>query len=194
MINSKSDYYFYLNQDKIALGIDSTSLKFKIINFISPNHIWTFQKRLRKVEFYMNCRNNGLNKIYLKYLKYRLKNISIKLGFSIPPNVFGPGLSIVHYGTIVINSNTKIGSNCRIHACVNIGASGGNSKAPQIGNNVYIAPGAKIYGDIKIGNNIAVGANAVVGKSFNKDGVLLAGNPAKIIKDIDITRIIKHLK
>lgn len=193
MIQSKSDYQNYLQQDKKALGITNSSLSGKFINFLSPNYIWEFQKALRKVEYYLNCKNKGVNKIYLNYLKYRLKNISIKLGLSIPPNVFGPGLSIVHYGTIVINNAVKVGENCRIHACVNIGASGGSFEAPQIGNNVYIAPGAKIYGNIKIANNIAIGANAVVNKSFEEDSILIAGNPAKKIKEIDIKKIIKHI-
>lgn len=193
MIQSKSDYHYYLQQDKKALGITSPSLGVRFINFLSPNYIWKFQKTLRKVEYYINCRNKGINKLYLNYLKYKLKNVSIKLGFSIPPNVFGPGLSIAHYGTIVINSAVKVGENCRIHACVNIGASGGSFEAPQIGNNVYIAPGAKIYGNIKISNNIAIGANATVGKSFEEDSILIAGNPAKKIKEIDIKKIIKHI-
>ena len=193
MISSKEDYLRYLNQDKKALGITNLSLGAQFINFLSPNYIWKFQKALRKVEYYLNCKNKGINKVYLYYLKYKLKNVSIKLGLSIPPNVFGPGLAIVHYGTIVINSAVRIGENCRIHACVNIGASGGSVEAPQIGNNVYIAPGAKIYGNIKIANNIAIGANATVGKSFEEDSILIAGNPAKKIKEIDIKKIIKHL-
>ena len=162
MIQSKQDYKHYISEDKRALGLCNQNINGKILNFISPNPIWTFQKRLRKLEYYNNCKNNGFNKIYYLYLKYKFKKNSIKLGFSIPINVFGPGLSIVHYGTIVINSATKVGSNCRMHACVNIGASGGQKEAPQIGDNVYIAPGAKIYGNISIANNTAIGANAVI--------------------------------
>lgn len=41
--------------------------------------------------------------------------MSAKLSISIKPNVFGPGLSIAHYGGIVVNPNAHIGSNCRIH-------------------------------------------------------------------------------
>ncbi|WP_339751690.1 serine acetyltransferase [uncultured Winogradskyella sp.] len=193
MISSKEDYIRYVNQDKKALGIKSKSLEGKIVRYFSPNPIWTFQKRMRKLEFYNNCKNKGINKLYIFYLKYRFKKTSIKLGFSIPINVFGPGLSIIHYGTIVINSRTKVGSNCRMHACVNIGASGGEKEAPQIGDNVYIAPGAKIYGNIKIGNNIAIGANAVVNKSFEQDNIVLAGIPAKQIGEVDIKKIIKHI-
>ncbi len=193
MITSKLEYLDYLNKDKVALGVKSNGIESRIISILSPNPIWTFQKTLRKLEYYTNCKNNGFFKLYFYYLKYKFKKISIKLGFSIPINVFGPGLSIVHYGTIVINSNTKVGSNCRMHACVNIGASGGQKEAPQLGDNIYIAPGAKIYGNIKISNNTAIGANAVVNKTFEDEGILIAGNPAKKIKEIDIKRIIKHI-
>lgn len=193
MISSKAEYKSYLAQDKKALGIKSNGLGSKLIGVLSPNLIWKFQKSMRKLEYYTNCKNSGLNKLYVFYLKYKFKKISVKLGFSIPINVFGPGLSIVHYGTIVINRNSKVGSNCRMHACVNIGASGGEKGAPQIGDNVYIGPGAKIYGDISIASNIAIGANAVVNKSCKEENIALAGVPAKPIGSIEIKKIIKHI-
>ena len=192
MINSKEDYIEYLESDKKALGLDNNLLISKIKNYLFPDPIWKFQKLLRKLEYFNNCKNKGLNKFYYYYLKYRFRNLSIKLGFSIPINVFGPGLAIVHYGTIIVNRNTKVGRNCRIHACTNIGASGGSLEAPQIGDNVYIAPGAKIYGNITIANNIAIGANSVVNKSFYEESMMIAGNPANEIKKIDIKKIIKH--
>ncbi len=194
MINSKKEYKEYLKKDKLALGYITNNFSFRIKHFCFPEAILKFQKTLRKLEFYHNCKNSGINKLYYFYLKYKFRKISIKLGFSIPINVFGPGLAIVHYGTIVINTNANIGANCRIHACTNIGASGGKKEAPQIGDNVYIGPGAKIYGHITIGNNIAIGANTVVNKSFEEDNIMIAGNPGKKIKEIDITKIIKHIK
>ena len=78
----------------------------------------------------------------------------------------------------MVSGGAKIGKNCRIHSGVNIGEKNGFS---EIGCNVYIGPGAKIFGPIKIGNNVKVGANAVVTKSF-QDNVVIAGIPAKIIK------------
>lgn len=193
MIQSKKDYIYYLQQDKKALGINPVGFEAKLIHYLSPNPIWVFQKTMRKLEYYNNCRSKGLNKLFIAYLRFRFKKISIKLGFSIPINVFGPGLSIVHYGTIVVNRRSKVGANCRMHACVNIGASGGSILAPQIGDNVYIAPGAKIYGDISIASNTAIGANAVVNKSFKDENTVLAGVPAKVIGDVDIKKIIKHI-
>lgn len=106
----------------------------------------------------------------------------MKLGFTIEPNCFGPGLSIPHYGTIIVNPNARIGSFCRLHCCTNIGASSGNLEAPQIGNNVYIGPGAILFGKINISNNVTIGANATVNKSVNDEFVAIGGTPAKIIK------------
>ena len=194
MIKSKKEYKEYLELDRIALGVKKRSLKNILLETLNPDYIYRFQKKLRKTEYYKNCKQSGFYKLYYFFLLYKYKKISLKLGFSIPLNVFGPGLSIVHYGTIVVNSNAKIGKNCRIHPSTCIGASGGSNKAPQIGDNVYIAPGVKIYGDIEIANNIAFAANAAVSSSFLNENYLVGGVPAKEIKHIDITNIIKHIK
>lgn len=193
MIQSKLDYYNYVEKDKLALGIKTNTVSSQLLDRFFPNPIWQFQKSMRKLEYLTNCKNHGLYKIQVLYQKYKFRKISLKLGFSIPINVFGPGLSIVHYGTIVINRNVNVGANCRMHACVNIGASGGNPEAPQLGNNVYIAPGAKIYGNITIPNNTAIGANAVVNKSFTEENTVIAGIPSKVIGKVDIKKIIKHV-
>jgi len=51
---------------------------------------------------------------------------------------------------------------------------------PEIGDNVYIGPGAKIIGNIKIGNNAAIGANCVVTKDVPENGVVV-GVPGRVI-------------
>ena len=56
-------------------------------------------------------------------------------------------------------------------------------EAPEIGDNCFIGPGAKIFGKIKIGDNVAIGANAVVNKSFGNN-VTIAGVPAKVVNNI----------
>jgi serine O-acetyltransferase len=178
MINSKEDYWYYLEADRIALGIQDNWTNFFM------HDIWKFERLLRKVEYYQNCKKSILWKPYTLFLKIRLHSISIKLGFMISPNVFGPGLSIGHHGTLTVNSSARIGKNCRIHTCVFIATKAGfTDKAPKIGDNVYIGPGAKIFGPIEIGDNIAIGANAVVNKSFLEPGITIAGIPAKKISD-----------
>ncbi|WP_445718785.1 serine acetyltransferase [Flavobacterium sp.] len=192
MIQSKKELNDYIASDRKANGFVSKGIK-GFIDLYFVNEIAIFLFLLRKSEYYKNKSGLIPKCIYL-YYKIRFRKKSLKLGFSIPENVFGPGLAIPHYGTIVVNANAKVGSNCRIHVCTNIGASSGNSSAPIIGDNVYIGPGAKIYGDIIIGNNIAIAANAAVNKSFSQDGVLIGGVPAKVINDdLNIKKIIKHI-
>ena len=191
MIKSKEDYLHYLQADKFALGIDN---KFSntVKRIIIPNYIWKFQKSLRQAEYYKNCNDGLITKLIHIIAFRRYKQLSLKLGFTIPLNVFGPGLSIAHYGTIVVNGAVRVGVNCRIHTCVNIGASSGSKKAPTLGDNCYIAPGAKIYGDITLTNNIVIGANSVVNKSFNESNIAIAGSPAKKIGSYDIEKSILY--
>ncbi len=191
MIQSKQDYINYVKADRA--GRPGPFLAERLTNIFFPANISNFKRLLRKAEYYKNVKKGGLNKLLYYFIKYRFRKISLKLGFSIPENVFGPGLTIPHYGTIVVNARAKIGANCRIHVCTNIGESGGVAGAPVIGDNVYIGPGAKIYGSITIANNIAIAANAAVHQSFLNENKIIGGVPAKEIGDINIKQIIKHI-
>ena len=178
MITSKDDLKYYMARDKIALRCEG-----KKRPKLFSDEIWKFEILMRKTEYYTNMYRSSKKYYILHSYLYRFlyHKYSIKLGFSIPINVFGPGLSIAHYGTIVVNDTARIGKNCRIHAEVNIGATNGNSAAPQIGDNVFIGTGAKIIGDISVADDVAIGANAVVVKSITEKGVTYGGIPAKKI-------------
>jgi serine O-acetyltransferase len=65
---------------------------------------------------------------------------------------------------------------------VTIGQSnrGKRKGCPTIGNEVYIGPGAKIFGNIKIGNNVAIGANSVVTRDI-PDNAVVVGIPGNVI-------------
>lgn len=95
----------------------------------------------------------------------------------------GKGTKLGYGGIgVVIHSKSIIGKNCSINQQVTIG--GGNSKyegVPIIGDNVYIAKGAIVYGGITIGNNVTIGANAVVNKPV-PDNAIVEGIPAKILR------------
>ena len=112
-----------------------------------------------------------------------MKKLSYKTGFQIPPNTIGSGLTIWHYGFIIVNSRAKLGKNCTLYSGVEIGHKKRDCPAPIIGNNCFIGAGTKIFGDIKIGNNVVIAPNAVVTKSF-PDNCIIAGVPAKIIKQL----------
>jgi serine O-acetyltransferase len=86
-------------------------------------------------------------------------------GIDIPRTCsIGPGLYIGHFGGIILSPRTVMGSNCNLSHDVTIGVAGEGSSAgvPVIGDDVYIAPGAKLFGKIRIGNDVKIGANAVV--------------------------------
>lgn len=53
---------------------------------------------------------------------------------------------------------------------------------PHIGNNLWIGPGAKLFGKIDIADNCQIGANAVVNKTFDIHGSAIVGCPAKVVK------------
>jgi len=183
VIESKEDYHFYLQADRLANGIpDSKNFRDYLKNYFFPNYIWRFIRSLRRVEFYANTPSYPLKGFKKYFALRRYRKLSLKLGFSIPVNVFGPGLSIAHYGTIVVNQSARVGANCRIHVGVNIGSEAGYSDlAPVIGDNCYIGPGAKIYGNVHIPDGTAIGANAVVNQSFDELSTAIAGVPAKKI-------------
>lgn len=113
---------------------------------------------------------------YLHHLMHKY-GISIDVGTSI-----GPGFYIGHYGCIVVNGDAVLGRNVNISQGVTIGQAnrGPRKGVPTIGDNVYLGPGAKVIGAVVIGNNVAVGANAVVTKDIPDNGVAV-GIPAKVI-------------
>lgn len=177
MIKNKTDYKKYIYQDKIALGFTKKRPR------MFYDEIWRFEKLLRKCEYYKNCHKSLFSRVYLKFLLIKFHKLSVKLGFSIPLNVFGPGLSIAHYGVITVNGSARVGKNCRIHESTCIGATNGTNDAPIIGDNVFIGTGAKLIGNIKIGDNVAIGAGALVNKSFEENGITIGGIPAKKISN-----------
>jgi len=142
-----------------------------------------FYKSLRRTEHYMNYRKDIVGSQICKVLRLRHKVLCNRYQWTIPLNVFDEGLAIVHVGPIVVSGDAKIGKNCRIHVCTNIGRapSKEGTGAPTLGDNVYIGPGAKLYGKIYIGDNTAIGANAVVNSSFPEGNCSIGGVPAKVI-------------
>jgi serine O-acetyltransferase len=92
------------------------------------------------------------------------KFAQIVTGIELPCEVdLGENFIIDHFGGIVISGYAKFGANCRIRDGVVVGLRHVEDKrAPIIGDNVDIGSGAKLLGPIRIGNNVLIGANAVV--------------------------------
>lgn len=181
-IQSKADYQFYLDADEIALKIPKDTkgrLRARLFN-----QVWKYERILRRAEYFANCHKGKIWLPLAFLMQYRVSRYGFKLGFEIPLNAFGAGLSIAHHGMITVNGSVKVGENCRLHNGVTIGTEAGYSdRCPTIGDNVFIAPGVQIFGSITIANGIAIGANSVVNKSFTEEGITIAGAPARKISD-----------
>jgi serine O-acetyltransferase len=118
------------------------------------------------LRFYAYCRTAAWCQSGVRHLTVLLlRHYSIRFGIDISRDAhIGSGLYIGHYGGIFVNEGVVIGDNCNISQDVTLGQQNRGDKAgcPVIGNNVYIAPGAKIIGRVQIGDHAAIGANAVV--------------------------------
>jgi len=104
----------------------------------------------------------------------------------VPPSAKIGANSKLAYGGIgvVLHSASVIGSNVVIGQGVTIGRKLDPSGVPTIGNDVYISAGSRVLGEVYVGNNVIIGANAVVINDV-PDNSIVAGAPAKIIKTID---------
>lgn len=113
------------------------------------------------------------------------KFIEIVAGISIPYSArIGREFYIGHFGGIVINSDAIIGDNCNISQGVTIGVSGkGETRGvPRIGNNVFIGANAVVAGPIYIGDNSVIAANSLVTKDVLPN-ITVMGVPAVKISD-----------
>ena len=109
--------------------------------------------------------------------------VEIGTGIHIEPEIdIGPGFYIGHFGCIFLGNHTKIGRFFNISQGCTVGFAGRGEGygLPVIGDFVYMAPGSKAIGKIKIGDNVAIGANAVVTRDL-PDNAVAVGVPAKII-------------
>jgi serine O-acetyltransferase len=168
-----SDLFRYEESQKVNIS------KLILRQFISPGFCYTFWMRLCK---YLSQKNKFWSPFYFLALII-LQRYKYKFGIEISPKTeIGTGLYIGHFGSITVNSMAKIGKNCNLSQGVTIGMAnrGRRMGVAEIGDNVYIGPGAKIVGAVKIGNYAAIGANCVVTNDVPDHGVVV-GIPGKVI-------------
>ena len=112
------------------------------------------------------------------YLVFRF--LETFIGISIPPETtIGPGLRIFHFGQIFINSKAVIGNNCTIRQGVTIGSINEELGAPVIGNNVEFGFSSSVIGNIRIGDNVTIGAMTLVTKDVPSNSIV-KGIPGKV--------------
>lgn len=100
-----------------------------------------------------------------------------------PAATIGRRLVIDHGTGIVIGATTIIGDDCLIYQGVTLGGTGisQGKRHPTLGNNVMIGSGAKVLGDIRIGNHSRVAANSVVLRDV-PDNSTVVGVPGRIVR------------
>jgi serine O-acetyltransferase len=173
MIRSRTDYDYFLRADLHAYGESGWRFSFR---FTRRQAYW--HMTLRRAEYHANLPRTPSNRLRAAWSLWRYLRMSEKMGYTIPLNTFGPGLSIAHKGTVVVNDAVKAGRDCRLHPDCTIGET--DTGNPTLGDEVWVAAGARILGGISIGDRVAVGANAVVLHDV-LDGVTVAGIPARVV-------------
>lgn len=96
-------------------------------------------------------------------------------GVDISPNArFGPGLMISHGVGIVVGGSSRAGSGATLLHQVTLGGTRRREEMPTLGDNVFVSCGAQLLGGITIGNNVLIGANAVVTRDVPENSKVLA--------------------
>jgi serine O-acetyltransferase len=101
-----------------------------------------------------------------------------------PGAVIGPGFFIDHGMGVVIGETTVIGSDVTLYQGVSLGGTGkdsGQKRHPTLGNHVLVGAGAKILGNVTIGEGVRVGSNAVVLRSIPPHSTVV-GIPGRVVR------------
>lgn len=177
-IYTKKQLKFFILADRMMnRGKFNYSLKDRLINLFLPDYIMQYLEVMRKLSYYSHKRHANLTFLLRLYYRIRYHNLGIKLGFSIGFDTCGYGLVLPHYGSLGVGGRNRLGNYCVIHTLTSITDNG-----KIIGDALYLSKGSVITSPIQLGNNVSIGANSVVNKSFNEDNIMIAGAPAKKIK------------
>ena len=136
---------------------------------------------LRKYEYYLNANKKGFRRCFWHFI---FRNRQLARDIYIEPNAIAPGLNLMHPGFRKVPENVRIGRNCTLLPMVLIGKRkpGLNNKV-NIGDSCYISVGVTILGPCQIGNNVVIGAGAVVTRDV-PDNEVVVGVPARSIDKI----------
>lgn len=151
-----------------------------ILRYLISNNSFKFCFRFR-----LGSWSKGKKKVLPIYILSWMmhRHYMFKFGIQMPLGTpVKGGLSFNHFSCIIINGATQIGHNCTIFHGVTtaLKMGGSNAGVPSIGNNCVLGPGSKILGSVTLGDNVFVGANAVVTHDMPSNSIV-AGIPAKVI-------------
>ena len=180
MIQSKKDLHAYIKADCKIYG-KKNSLFIKWLTRSDEYYIRAFLVALRHYEYYFNKKRNFFDFIPYLFWWWNYRRMKLKSGIYIYPNVVESGFYPIHAGFMRFGSYVRVGRNCTVLPMVLIGKSHPWNCEITIGDNCLINTGVTILGPVTIGNNVTIGAGAVVNKDV-PDNAIVAGVPAKVIK------------
>ena len=157
------------------------TLKEKILEWLIRPENYYIHKYLRFLRREEKALGQG-RKLKAYWFRSRKNRLGSRLGFIISAGCFDKGLTIWHYGSVIVNPRARIGRNCTIHGNCCIGNARPESQAsPIIGDNVDIGQNAQILGGIRIADDVKIGAGAVVVKDVLTPGVTVVGVPGRVV-------------
>ncbi len=173
--------YFRLDRERFTCPIGGGRIpNFK--DWILCNehfYIYHYIRELRYIEWY-----KGRNRLFFLWHYFLYRKLQFKLRIVIYPGTIGPGLRIYHVGDFIhVGKNVRIGRNCTLLPGVVFGNKGedADDSVVTVGDDCYFGLGARIFGSVNIGNNVTVGANAIVTHDI-PDNAVVGGIPARIIR------------
>jgi serine O-acetyltransferase len=171
IIKTKKELRFCLMADRMMnRGSFRITWLQRLKELVRPDLPMKYLRCMRKLSYYKYRRNPIWIYYHGKYIK-----LGYRLGYTVCPDSCGYGLVFPHYGVIVIGRKNTIGNYAMIHVGTLF-----TTDERIVGDNLYLASGAKVTTGMNLGNSVTIAANSVVTKSFVDDNILLAGMPAVI--------------
>lgn len=170
-----------IKEDFVRIGKNNGGKKLGFVRYLITNASFQITFWMR-IGGWLSCRKDVFSRILLVLVSIIHKHNQYKTGIQIAMGhpVKG-GLMFPHFSGIVINGGAKIGRNCTILHGVTIGSvRGPKGGVPTIGDNVVIATGSAVIGNVSVGNNVMIGAHSLVLQDI-PDSAVVVGNPARIV-------------
>lgn len=176
---NRKQYKEYRLADKTANHMNNPMKQWLLWN--DNYRVFYLLRLLRRVEYYSLSRNIWGRMIYYLNL-WLFRRQRVRTNIMLFPGTIGPGVQLMHPGFRRIDSFVKIGKNATILPMVLLGRKHPTDVESDIiiGDNCYISTGVTILGPVRIGDNVTIGAGAVVTKDI-PDNTVVGGVPAKII-------------
>lgn len=167
---------FYIKADQIVNRGGLRSWKRICFEVLFPDYIMKYIRTMRLLSYCMNTRHKIIRLLCPLIERYYTR-LGIKLCFDIHPDVFSYGLSIPHWGTIVVGGNNTVGAFAVLHTSTCISHSG-----KTIGDGLYLSTGSIILGSITLRDHVTIAPNSCVKESFCESGITLGGTPSTVKK------------